>query len=149
MKEFVGNMWRYYKKPGFVVLITTNGTVRNDGHLVMGAGCALEAMQRISGLAKGLGTAVKKSGNKMFSFGAGKNGPRLLTFPVKHNWYEKADLKLIRLSASKLNHMARRYPELKFVLPRPGCGNGGLKWETVKPLLKDLPENVLVISRPK
>lgn len=33
------------------------------------------------------------------------------------------------------------------VLPRPGCGNGRLTWEQVKPVIKFLPDNVWVISR--
>jgi hypothetical protein len=146
MRLIVGDLWHYYKKPRIVVCVTTNGTVRKDGHLVMGRGCALEAMQRIPGLALGLGQAILKSGNKIYPYREGRS-IRLMTFPVKHQWYEDADLNLIRRSALQLKKIAEQNPEVRFLLPRPGCGNGRLSWTQVKPLLVDLPNNVLVISK--
>jgi len=149
MREVVGNLWHYWKKPKTVILVTTNGTVRSDGHLVMGRGCALEAKQRIFGLSKGLGSVVLRSGNKIYPYRENKK-IRLLTFPVKHNWWETADLKLIKKSASDLRRIVLANPHTTFVLPRPGCGNGELKWETVKKVIEQIldMENLLVISKP-
>lgn len=149
MKEIVGNLWRYWRKPGYVICITTNGMVRKDGHLVMGRGNALEAMQRMPGIALALGSAVQRGGNKIYSFDKGRRGPRVLTFPTKHKFYEKSDLKLIRQSALRLCEIAKKHPNVKFILPRPGCGNGGLKWPTVKPVISMLPDNVSIISLQK
>jgi hypothetical protein len=63
---------------------------------------------------------------------------RLITFPVKHNWWEKADLLLIRESADHLrqlwdlgNRKERVY------MPKPGCGNGGRRWEDIEPILDE------------
>mgnify|MGYP001580901715 CR=1 FL=1 len=58
-----------------------------------------------------------------------------------------ADLELIKESASQLAVVAGAYSNKTFVLPRPGCGNGGLKWEDVKPVIEPiLPDNVHVIT---
>ena len=44
MREVVGNLWTY---PADIRVITTNGTVKNDGTCVMGRGCAAEAKRAI------------------------------------------------------------------------------------------------------
>ena len=71
----------------------------------------------------------------------------LLTFPVKHNWWQPADLDLIAKSAEALEYMALSKPDTSFLLPRPGCGNGKLTWAEVRPVIKFLPDNVLVIDK--
>jgi hypothetical protein len=151
MVETTGEMWALYKEPNYVLCITTNGTVKSNGECVMGSGCALEAKTRFPGIARALGTSIKARGNVVCGylgeFISDINAYKLLFFPVKYNWDESANLNLIRRSALKLKEFAEGWPEKTFILPRPGCGNGGLRWEDVKPLLLDLPDNVQVISR--
>lgn len=141
-----GELWDYYKKPHTFVLITTNGFVKKDGTAVMGRGCAAEAAKRWPSLPKKLGKRLKRGGNHVYVLMV---SGRLMSFPVKHNWWEKADLELIKQSANELADYAKRYlgTGYQFVLPRPGCGNGRLDWSDVKKVLKNLPSNVLVISR--
>jgi hypothetical protein len=55
----------------------------------------------------------------------------LLTFPVKHAWYLKADLELIEKSAKQLLYIVDR----PIYLPMVGCGNGKLSWHDVYPIL--------------
>ncbi len=142
MKEIKGNLWDYYGKPDHVVLITTNGFIKKNGEAVMGRGCALEATYRFPGLAKELGEWIITNGNVPCWLRMD-----LATFPVKHNWFEFADLKLIAESCMWLKGVAQSTPHANtYVLPRPGCGNGHLSWDKVKPLLADLPDNVLVID---
>jgi hypothetical protein len=142
MRETTGNLWDYWGRKHVVVCITTNGFVKSTGSAVMGRGCALEATRKFPGVARELGKLIRGNGNvvQFIRFG-------LLSFPVKHNWWEAADPKLIACSAASLNVMAREHPELTYVLPRPGCGNGRLEWSEVSVILKDLPDNVLVISK--
>lgn len=52
----------------------------------------------------------------------------------KHNWYEKADPALIVKSAKKISAMPALLNRV-VVMPRPGCGNGSLKWTDVRDLL--------------
>lgn len=127
--------------------ITTNGTVRANGELVMGRGVAREARDRFPGLTRILGVWVSTIGNRLCVVRA--CGRWLFSFPVKHHWQEPADLSLIRTSARELANIATvaAGPSL-FYLPRPGCGNGRLDWADVKPLLIDLPDNVIVVNRP-
>ena len=111
----------------------------------MGRGVALQASQRYPGLALKIGQAVKLRGNRLHMMGS------LCTFPVKHEWHQKADKALIVQSARQLQILAdacqKEIGPWRFVLPRPGCGNGGLTWDEVRPLIEDiLPDNVHVIT---
>jgi len=60
----------------------------------------------------------------------------IYSFPVKHKWFYKADLKLIKRSCKELVKLVDRDEYKKVVLPRVGCGNGKLEWIDVKPILK-------------
>jgi hypothetical protein len=142
MKEILGNLWDYYGRPSTVILITTNNYVKTNGQAVMGRGCALEAKKRFPRIAARLGHMLQLSKDGLNVVEKG-----LWTFPVKHRWDERADLDLIRKSATYLGNAARDNPQLTFVLPRPGCGNGGRLWMEVKPVICDLlPDNVWVID---
>lgn len=155
MVEVKGNLWDY---PADVRVITTNGFVKNNGELVMGRGCAREAVQRYPFLPKLLGEKVKAGGNHVYFCGSPLNW--MFSFPVKHHWYQEADLALIRRSAAELllavNDLQEEIAEkgrsrchdplLRVVMPRPGCGNGRLKWADVKPLLAHLDDRFKVIT---
>ena len=140
MIEVVGNLWDF---PADVRVITTNGTVKKNGECVMGRGCALEAKRFQPEIPKLLGHHIQETkSNTPFLFPAILKGARLVSFPVKHNWYEKADIDLIEVSARILTAWANMPDKVgvwnTVVLPRPGCGNGGLRWEDVKPVLEPI-----------
>ena len=142
MKEIRGNLWDYEGQKGYVICITTNGFVKNNGHAVMGRGCALEAAKKMPTLPVRLGDKIKYAGNHCHWMALD-----LFTFPVKHVWWDPADITLIDRSAKELREQAELYPDLTFILPRPGCGNGGLKWEDVRPVIAGiLPDNVWAIT---
>ena len=134
MLEVKGNLWTY---PADVVVITTNGTIKANGECVMGRGCAAEAKRMYPAVPKQLGTSIKAYGNIVSPL---LDRPiHLVSFPVKHRWHEKADVQLIERSAHALVHAANTiYDGLTFVMPRPGCGNGGLKWDDVKPVIEPI-----------
>ena len=141
MKEIVGNLWDYYDMD-HVLCITTNGFVKANGECVMGRGCAKEATERVPGIAKRLGALINRRGNLVHWLNTG-----IVSFPVKHVWWEKGDKALIISSAEQLAREADNLRQKWFVLPRPGCGNGGLKWAEVKEWISFLPDNVHVISK--
>lgn len=160
MLEAYGNIWDL--APDFdAVVITTNGFVKKNGEAVMGKGIAKEAAQRYPELPKLLGKAIQTFGNVVWAINFSEDGsePWIITFPVKPivgpngepGWRVSADLDLIKTSFIYLTGMSpnedivgvinniNRHPDVRFhisnvILPRPGCGNGKLEWEDVKPL---------------
>ena len=130
-----------------VICITTNGTTKKNGACVMGRGCALQAREKFPGIDEILGELIKQNGNRVqIVFGFSK---LIIAFPVKHNWYELADINLIEKSTKQLVRLTNFYGWAKVVLPRPGCNNGGLNWENdVKSvLLKYLDDRFIIVSR--
>lgn len=160
LREVLGDIWNYHKE-GHWIVITTNGTIKKNGEAVMGRGVAKQASLRFPQMSKQLGSLLKKHGNKMMLFPK----ERVITFPVKHNWFDKkADLELIKeniLKLKKINDMwatgnmitrlvgvilAHDYDGLttggNIYLVRPGCGAGGLDWyKDVKPICEKYLDN--------
>jgi hypothetical protein len=52
-------------------------------------------------------------------------------------WMAKSDLDLISQSAWELKELADRMGWQSMVIPRPGCANGQLSWDQVKPVLEE------------
>lgn len=150
MKEVKGDAfktWEWYgSNDEWLLCITTNGTVKKDGDAVMGAGIAKQAKEIFPWIPAQLGQFLSKYGNRMCYLGC-----NLITFPVKHNWYEKADIQLIKASCKELmdsldDLKEDRGCEVKALLVRPGCGNGKLNWETeVKPVISKLLDDRVVV----
>lgn len=61
-------------------------------------------------------------------------------------WACKSSLQLIKQAASDVVTIANRMQFESVALPMPGCGNGGLTWERVKPMLASLDNRFLVVS---
>lgn len=140
MIEKQGDLWLEY--PVSARVITTNGLVKQDGAAVMGRGCALEASEKFGLLKYMLGDRIMKHGNNLHVFPLRQNNyiyacDLLIAFPVKHQWMGPADLELIRRSAAQLKDVADRLDLGKVVMPRPGCGSGGLRWIDVRSYLMD------------
>lgn len=129
MKEDVGDLWEY---PADIRIITTNGVLNRHGHLVMGRGCALEAKERYPTLAAALGYWVRLMGNVPYY----NPGLGLATLPTKHHWREDSDIELIKSGLVSLASIVGE--EIRFVLPRPGCGSGRLKWDDVRPVCEEI-----------
>ncbi len=171
MIEQTVDLWHIYdSRPFAICCITTNGFVKRNGKAVMGRGVAKQAMERFPDIAARLGEQLHHPaiGNRVQFI-----APRLVAFPVKPaegvsdgtnvvqhmarlfpagavvpGWAMKADLTIIEKSLDEL----QRYHDLcgwfdKVYLPRPGCGAGGLEWETVKPLCERLDDWLVVIER--
>lgn len=130
MIETSGNLWEF----DGIHVITTNGFVKRNGHAVMGRGCAKEAAERYAGLTKKLGRVLQANGNHVVYF------PEfgLVTYPVKHNWWEQADLELIVNSAHELVSLADSEGMTQLFMPFPGCGNGRLQWADVKQVISPI-----------
>lgn len=89
MREISGNAWDYYNNNSDVTLcITTNGFVKANGECVMGRGIAFTAKTKFPSLPYRLGQLIAHHGNYPFYL----PDLRIITYPVKHNWWEVADL---------------------------------------------------------
>ena len=145
MIEVKGDLWTY---PASVVVITTNGFVKKNGECVMGRGCALEAKRKNPAIPKMLGDLIRDHGNHVHIIFRGNPlclSPMIVSFPVKHAWFEKADPALIERSAHELVALADEMKWITLVMPRPGCGNGGLDWDDVRPLIAPILDDRFVV----
>jgi hypothetical protein len=130
-----GNIWDFYGSQNNWIGVTTNGFVKNNGRCVMGRGIAQQARDKFKDLDLHVGKLILEYGNKVFLI----EHLNLFTFPVKHKWMEKADPVLIERSCQQLKEALDNYRGLPiqdvFIVP-PGCGNGGLTWEEVEPIME-------------
>jgi hypothetical protein len=155
--------------------ITTNGFVKKNGCAVMGAGVAAQAVKRFPGIDEVLGRLIKNHGNHVHVLTPSAHiGPRLLSFPVKPRtmvamdgcenvvrhmrrrfragqdvpgWACKAQLPLIRRSAKELMWYVEQRGWERVLLPKPGCGAGGLFWHDVRVELEPvIDERVVVVT---
>ena len=126
MREAYGDLWEY---PADIRVITTNGIVKNNGAVVMGRGCARQARDKYPGIDKKIGTLITRHGNRAFRI----VGTDIATMPVKTHWKNPAEVPIIVRSCMQLVEMADKFGWESIVVPRPGCGNGQLSWNMVKP----------------
>lgn len=146
MKETIGNLWEL---PCDLRVITTNPIVNRRGAAVMGRGCAREATERIGGIEYHFAALLQAHGNRVMRlaeqgsdgswalgrFSKDRSGTVLCSFPVKRHWKEEAVPELIERSARQLVALAHTFRYETVILPRPGVGNGRLRWEDVRPIL--------------
>jgi len=141
MKEVRGELWHYIGHAAIV--ITTGGLVTTRSECAMPRGCARQARDRFPGLALKLGLLIEEKGNHVHDLGNG-----LVSFPVENSPYEVPDLRLIERSCRELVELTDNRNWSMVVVPRPGCGAGGLSWKDVKPILERyLDDRFLVIDR--
>ena len=132
MREARMNLW---EAEADLRVITTNPIIDRHGAAVMGQGCAREAKERITGLEYHFAKLLRRHGNRVMRMTKPKKGAALASFPVKHHWREAADPDLIVRSAHQLVALADKFGYSQIVLARPGCGNGRLRWDDIRPLL--------------
>jgi hypothetical protein len=109
----------------------------------MGRGCAREAKAKYPGIQRVIGRLIRCYGNVPVLI----EDCNIITLPVKHNWWELANIKLIEANLPKLVNIADHLNAKSIVMPRPGCGNGGLDWQVVRPIcLKYLDDRFSVIT---
>lgn len=138
-----GDMWQ--KVDGFTtVLVTTNNVLRN-GELVMGAGAAKQMVERWKYAPVYFGRAINGRAeygviiDDLLGYGI---------FQTKRHFNQPSDPALISKSARMLAEIAKDRPDETFYLNYPGIGLGGLSESSVRPLLRDLPDNVIIWRLP-
>lgn len=140
MLETIGDIWQFIGQA--VIVITVNGTVAKDGRAVLGRGVAKQAGEFFPGLATTLGRQITAQGSQVYDLGNG-----LVSFPVEETAWSQPDPRIIARSAMELRRLADLKGWPRIIVPRPGCGGGGLRWGEVRPLLDSvLDDRFTVIS---
>ena len=142
MNESSGDIWQYLGKG--VIAVTTSASLTRKGKAVMLRGVASQAAARFPDFPLILGRLLQERGNHVHPLGEG-----VVSFPVEESAWENPDLRLISRSAGELRELADREGWDLVVVPRPGCGGGGLNWREVRPLLEEhFDHRFIVISAP-
>lgn len=145
MREARGDLWTL---PADVRAVTTNGVYNARSHAIMGGGCAREARERYPGMAHVLGKLLRNSGNHVYILHESPEDT-VVSFPTKYHYREKASLPLIEQSCRELMSLADRHGTWHDILiPRPGCGLGGLRYEDVRPVLAEVLDDRAVVITP-
>lgn len=131
MKEAKGDIWEYAGLFADACCVLTNMTVAG-GKLIMGGGQAREARDRFPSL-PALWSHLNDTGVMLYDR---EDLYVVVSFPTKYHPSDNSDIELIEQSAQTLVKLADKYQWQEVVLPRPGCGLGGLKWEEVRPILQ-------------
>lgn len=140
MKAIVGDLWAV--EADFRG-IPTNPDVDSDLLAIMGTGVALQAKTRFPDVAKVLGKFIISFGSRVQPL----HLAGLFAFPVKERWFKRASKATIARSVKELTKLAKENSDKTFALPLVGTGAGDLRPEEVWPLLKGLPDNVIVVAQ--
>jgi len=155
MKVVTEELWQRPEFPGMIV-VTTNYTTKRNSALVMGRGAALQARERIPGIDVECGKAIIQHFGRTNELNYGflvirpENAPGKIgfgIFQVKEHFRDSASLSLIEKSAKRLATWANEHPNVNIRMNFPGIGYGHLSAADVLPLLRVLPDNVLVCRR--
>lgn len=174
MRTVTGNIWQFINDGP--ICIPTNGYLTRNGVGVMGRGLALQAKERYPDVAYNLGKHLQREGNAVGWILL--HPVRLIAVPVKPSmqkisskedlrnmvsrvavrysigdevpgYHCKADPNLIRRSLLELVAFINKHQIDNVYLPRLGCGNGELNFNTdILPILHDLqlPNSITLVS---
>ena len=141
MKLIKGDLWKFHDA-GEWICVTTNGFVKANGCAVMGRGTALQCKRRYPEAERMLGDSLRHVGNTFAPFLMER---KIAAFPVKHVWWEKADLELIKKNASVATTYLTVARIERIYLPRPGCGNGQLPWKEVERVIRPILDDRFIV----
>lgn len=128
MKQITADIADRTLRPDLVV-VTTNGCRTHMGALVMGAGVALKFKLSYPGIDLILGEWVQEKGNVPCLIR--KWTPHIISLPTKNHWQDPSPIDLVENSLRRLVDIVDYHGYRNVVMPRPGCGNGGLAWKGV------------------
>jgi len=107
---------------------------------VMGKGIALQFKERFPMNFKVYADACKKGEMQVGKMLVVKEhtlqGEKIIiNFPTKVEWFKKSQYSYIEDGLKDLAKVIEEYKIKSIAIPPLGCGNGGLKWEKVKPMM--------------
>jgi hypothetical protein len=160
-EEVTGNIFEFWNSDT-PVIVPINLNLNKFGHNVMNKGIAKDAKELFPILPNMIGKSIKQRKHKIDVFAyvletnkvieGKKEEAIILAFPTRFNYWEKADLKLIevcaRLLVLKVDTIYKKIKFDKIMVPKLGCGEGGLDWELeVKPLLEKILDERFILVK--
>jgi O-acetyl-ADP-ribose deacetylase (regulator of RNase III) len=124
---------------------------------VMGKGIALMFKERFPENYEAYAAACKagkvRIGEMFVTPGVELEGPRwIINFPTKKHWRQPTKLDWVRDGLAALKDVIREKEIKSVAIPPLGCGNGGLDWAVVRPMiesaLRDLDGVELIVYEP-
>jgi O-acetyl-ADP-ribose deacetylase (regulator of RNase III) len=124
---------------------------------VMGKGLALQFKRRFPSNFEVYAEACKRGevqvGRMLVMETAQVMGPRfIINFPTKKHWQDPSRLEYVRAGLVALVSEVRTRGIRSIAVPPLGCGNGGLAWSEVRPLIDravtQLPEVRVLVFAP-
>jgi O-acetyl-ADP-ribose deacetylase (regulator of RNase III) len=115
-------------------------TVNTEG--VMGKGIALQFKRAFPAMFKDYASAAKRGDIRLGHVHVwatnALTGPKwVINFPTKGNWRAKSRLSDIESGLDDLVSVVRSLGIRSIAVPPLGCGNGGLAWSKVEPLIRE------------
>lgn len=109
---------------------------------VMGKGIALQFKKKWPANYKAYAAACKAGQVKLgemfiYDLGALATPRFIVNFPTKGHWRSASKLEDIRLGLSDLIEQIQQLDIRSIAMPPLGCGNGGLLWEDVRPVIEE------------
>ena len=134
------------------ICFTSNGIVKKNECLVMGAGVAKVFKDAFYGIDKKSGKLVKEHGNvcqivleEFINIENISYPICVISFPTKNHFKDKSDIDLIIRSARRLMEIVEEKKWKLIALPRPGIGLGSLDWSIVRGELEKVFDNRVVV----
>lgn len=130
------------------ICFTSNGIVKTNNELTMGAGIAKQIRDKWPGTSKYFGSMVKLYGNhvhyqeRQVSY---EKSIFVFSFPTKNHWRDPSDLELIKQSATELVEQTDRLKLKTIYLPFPGIGLGGLNKSKVRKIINPILDNRFIV----
>ena len=115
---------------------------------VMGKGIALQFKNAYPSNFTAYAAACKRDEvvpGKMFVYDTGVMGTSaryIINFPTKRHWKGKSRIEDIEAGLMDLVRVLREYAIQSVAVPPLGCGNGGLDWRAVEPMMRSALEQV-------
>lgn len=155
MKEIKGDFFKHLAEDWNrydCIVCTTNMTLNKNGELVMGAGIAKSFKENFPLLPEIFGKQVqhRKRGitiHYQYSYEHQYKG-WIVGLPTKDDWKLPSIPYLIEFSLMELHEFVILHRIKSVLMTKPGCHNGGLKWEDIKGFFPyGLSNRVTIIDR--
>lgn len=144
MIEVTGDFWQILRcgphelKVWDAAVCPINTTLNSSGALVMGAGLAKDFKEYRKYLDHHWGAHISNTqnyGTQVLIEADHSLSRFLIGFPTKTDWRAPSNIDLITRSALQLRALIIPLNLRHILMPRVGCGLGGLDWNEVKPVL--------------